>query len=202
MVLLTTGQQHVSAALAGIILATQPLWTAGMAAAAGHSLSARTLAGILAGLCGIIVLLAGGLHLIGTTWWGCLELVAAAACYAAGSIYIERVIPEIPPVVTASAAMIVSAVVLAPFAAVAGLRLPSPATAVWVILLGVAGTGGALAVFYLLIQRAGAVRANLAGYLAPAFAVLYGLAFLGEHLYPAAYAGLALILVGSYLASG
>lgn len=201
LVLLTTGQQHVSAALAGIVLATQPLWAAALPAVTGHRQRARTLTGILTGLCGIIVLFAGGLHLDATTGWGSLELLAAAACYAAGSVYIERVIPEVPPIATAAAAMIVSAVALAPFAAAAGLRIPGPETAAWVILLGVAGTGAALAAFYVLIQRAGAVRANLAGYLAPAFAVLYGLAFLGERLHPGAFAGLALILAGSYLAA-
>lgn len=201
LVLLTTGQQHVSAALAGIVLATQPLWAALLTAVTGHGLRARMLAGILTGLCGIVVLFAGGLRLDATTGWGGLELLAAAACYAAGSVYIERVIPEVPPIATAAAAMIVSAVALAPFAAAAGLRIPGPATAAWVILLGVAGTGAALAAFYVLIQRAGAVRANLAGYLAPAFAVLYGLAFLGERLHPGAFAGLALILAGSYLAA-
>jgi drug/metabolite transporter (DMT)-like permease len=133
--------------------------------------------------------------------WGALELLPAAACYAAGSVYIERVIPGVPPIATAAAAMAVSALALAPFAAATGLRFPGPSTAAWVILLGVAGTGAALAAFYLLIQRAGAERANLAGYLAPAFAVLYGLAFLGEHLRPGDFAGLALVLAGSYLAA-
>jgi len=200
LVLLTAGQQHVSAALAGIVLATQALWAAVLTAAAGGGLRARTMAGILTGLCGVIALFAAGLRLDGSTGLGGLELLAAAACYAAGSVYIERVIPEVPPVATAAAAMTVSAIALVPFAAATGLAVPGLATAVWVVVLGVAGTGAALAGFYLLIQRAGAVRANLAGYLAPAFAVLYGLAFLGEHLHPGAIAGLALILAGSYLA--
>jgi drug/metabolite transporter (DMT)-like permease len=200
LVLLTTGQQHVSAALAGIVLATQALWAAVLTAAASGGLRARTLAGILTGLCGVIALFAADLRLDGSTGLGGLELLAAAACYAAGSVYIERVIPEVPPVATAAAAMTVSAIALVPFAAATGLAIPGLATAVWVVVLGVVGTGAALAGFYLLIQRAGAVRANLAGYLAPAFAVLYGLTFLGEHLHPGAIAGLALILAGSYLA--
>jgi drug/metabolite transporter (DMT)-like permease len=201
LVLLTAGQQHVSAALAGIVLATQALWAAVLtAAASGGGLRARTLAGILTGLCGVIALFAADLRLDGSTGLGGLELLAAAACYAAGSVYIERVIPEVPPVATAAAAMTVSAIALVPFAAATGLAIPGLATAVWVVVLGVVGTGAALAGFYLLIQRAGAVRANLAGYLAPAFAVLYGLTFLGEHLHPGAIAGLALILAGSYLA--
>jgi drug/metabolite transporter (DMT)-like permease len=198
-VLLPPCHQHVSAALAGIVLATQALWAAVLTAAAG-GLRARTLAGILTGLCGVIALFAADLRLDGSTGLGGLELLAAAACYAAGSVYIERVIPEVPPVATAAAAMTVSAIALVPFAAATGLAIPGLATAVWVVVLGVAGTGAALAGFYLLIQRAGAVRANLAGYLAPAFAVLYGLTFLGEHLQPGAIAGLALILAGSYLA--
>ena len=55
--------------------------------------------------------------------------------------------------------------------------------------------------FSALIRRAGPIRANLAGYLAPAFAVAYGRAFLSEPIHALAIAGLALILIGSCIAA-
>lgn len=52
---------------------------------------------------------------------------------------------------------------------------------------------------YALVHRIGAVRANLAAYLAPGFAVAYGAVFLGERVSLKALAGLVLILTGSYI---
>ena len=200
LVLLTTGQQHVSAALAGILLATQPVWAAVLTWIFDRAVRGRELAGVAAGLGGIVVLYSRDLHFGAASGYGGLELLAAAACYAAGTVYIQRVIPAVPPLATATAAMAISAVALAPFAAVTGFPLPGPATALWLIVLAVVATGGALVLFYALIHRAGALRASLAGYLAPAFAVGYGSAFLHEQIHPQTIAGLALILAGSYLA--
>jgi len=90
---------------------------------------------------------------------------------------------------------------MAPFAAVADFPVPGPVTAIWLLVLAVAATGGALVLFYTLISRAGAIRANLAGYLAPAFAIVFGRVFLSEPIHAQAIAGLILILIGSYLAA-
>jgi drug/metabolite transporter (DMT)-like permease len=165
LVLLTTGQQHVPAALAGIVLATQPVWAAVFTWITDHTVRARELAGVLAGLAGIAVLYSRDLHLGAASGYGGLELLAAAASYAAGTVYIQRVIPDIPPLATA-ATMTVSAVALAPFAVATGIPLPAPATALALAVLAVAATGSALVLFYGLIHRVGAVRASLAGYLA------------------------------------
>jgi drug/metabolite transporter (DMT)-like permease len=168
---------------------------------AERGMSVRQLAGVLVALGGIVVLYSRDLHLGAASGWGGLELLAAAACYAAGAVYIQRVIPDVPPLATAAAAMTVSAIAMIPFAVTAGFPVPDLATALWLIVLAVAATGGALVLFYALIRSAGAVRANLAGYLAPVFAVAYGSVFLGEAVHYQDVAGLALILAGSFLAA-
>jgi drug/metabolite transporter (DMT)-like permease len=201
LVLLTTGQQHVSAALAGILLATQPVWAVVLTWIAEHALRVRELAGVLIALGGIAVLYSGDLHLGAASGRGGLELLAAAACYAAGTVYIQRIIPDIPPLAIATAAMTISALAMIPFAAATGFPVPDPVTAIWLVVLAIGATGGALVLFYALIRRVGAIRANLAGYLAPAFAVAYGRAFLSEPIHTLTIAGLALILIGSYLAA-
>jgi drug/metabolite transporter (DMT)-like permease len=68
------------------------------------------------------------------------------------------------------------------------------------VVLGTIATGGALVLFYSLIGRVGAVRANLAAYLAPGFALLYEVP-LGHLPTPTALAGLTLILGGSATAA-
>jgi drug/metabolite transporter (DMT)-like permease len=201
LVLLTTGQQHVSAALAGILLATQPVWAGVLSWITGCAIRFRELTGIMIGLGGIVVLYSHDLHFGAASGRGGLELLAAAACYAAGAVYIQRVIPDVPPLATATAAMTISAIALAPFAAATGFPIPGAVTTVSLVILAVVATGGALVLFYTLIHRAGAVRANLAGYLAPAFAICYGYTFLGEPIHLQTLAALALILAGSYLAA-
>jgi drug/metabolite transporter (DMT)-like permease len=200
LVLLTTGQHHVSAALAGILLSTQPVWAVALTWISEHGISVRQLAGVLVALAGVVVLYSRDLHFGAASGWAGLELLAAAVCYAAGAVYIQRVIPDIPPLAIATTAMTISAIVMIPFAVAAGFPLPDPITAIWLVVLAVAATGGALVLFYALIRSAGAVRANLAGYLAPVFAIAYGV-FLGETIHVQEIAGLALILAGSFLAA-
>lgn len=202
LVLLTSGQQHVSAGLAGIMVASQPVWAAVFAAVVDRTIHVRQFAGVLVGLAGVSLTFVRDLGIGGTSGWGGAALLAAAIFFAVGAVWIERVIPDVPPAATATAAMTISALALAPFAAAAPPRALDVPTLGWLVVLGLVATGGALVLFYWLIQRVGVVRANLAGYLAPAFAVVYGVTLLGEAASSEAIAGLVLIMVGSYIAAG
>lgn len=199
LVLFTTGQRYISAGLAGILVASQPVWAAIMTAIVDRTSHPRQFAGVLIGLCGVAMLFLQDIHIGGTSGWAAAQLLAAAVFFAAGAIWTERVIPDVPPLATATAAMTISAIALAPFAAMTTWRTPHPSTLVWLVILGVATTGGALVLFYALVHRIGAVRANLAAYLSPGFAVAYGAVSLGERVSLKALAGLVLILTGSYI---
>jgi drug/metabolite transporter (DMT)-like permease len=199
LVLLTVGQQHVSAGLAGILVASQPVWAAVLTTVLDRRVHLRQFAGVLIGLCGVALLFLRNLDLRSASGWGGLALLAAAVFYAAGTVHIQRAIPDVPPLGAATAAMTVSALALTPFASLTDLRIPDLVTLGWLIALGVGATGGALVLFYALIHRVGAVRANLAGYLAPGFAVGYGAALLGERITIEGVAGLVVILAGSYI---
>jgi drug/metabolite transporter (DMT)-like permease len=67
--------------------------------------------------------------------------------------------------------------------------------------LGIVGTGIAFAIFYELMTTVGPARTFIVTYLAPAFAVVYGVALLDEGLTAFTIAGLVLIVGGSYLAA-
>jgi drug/metabolite transporter (DMT)-like permease len=67
--------------------------------------------------------------------------------------------------------------------------------------LGVFGTGIAFVFFYDLLGTIGPARASLVAYIAPGFAVVYGVVLLGEAVTVTTILGLALILLGSYLAA-
>jgi drug/metabolite transporter (DMT)-like permease len=104
------------------------------------------------------------------------------------------------PLGISAATLAIATVLLAPGAATS---LPVRATpTAWAALaaLGVLCTAAAFALYYQLIAEAGATRAALSVYLAPIFSVLTGVLVLGEAVTASAFAGLALILTGSWLA--
>ncbi len=191
LVLLTAGQRHVSAAVAGIVLASQPVWAVVFTGMLDRRVQPVSALGVLLGLAGVGLLFVGDRGGEGTTFFGGVVLVGAAACFAAGAVFIERVIPDVPPLGLAAAAMAVTTVALVPFVLGAGAALPSGGTLGWLVVLGVVATGGALVLLYRLIVDVGAVRANLAGYLAPGFAVVFGVLLLDESVGPLDMAGLA-----------
>jgi drug/metabolite transporter (DMT)-like permease len=79
---------------------------------------------------------------------------------------------------------------------------PSTDALLSVIGLGVACSAIAFVCFFALIAEAGPSRATIITYVNPVVAVALGVALLDERLGPGAIAGLALILVGSWLATG
>jgi drug/metabolite transporter (DMT)-like permease len=97
--------------------------------------------------------------------------------------------------------MSASAVYLAPAAL---LSFPGHApgldTAGALMVLGFGGSGIAFVLFYTLISDAGPARAALVTYVAPAFAVVYGVSLLDESFTLGTAAGLALIVAGSWIA--
>ena len=67
--------------------------------------------------------------------------------------------------------------------------------------LGALGTGLAIVLMATLAGRVGAPRASIAIYFLPVVAVVLGVVVLGETVAPVALAGVALVLVGAWMAS-
>jgi drug/metabolite transporter (DMT)-like permease len=88
----------------------------------------------------------------------------------------------------------------------AALSLPADApsgdAAGSVLILGVCCTALAYWLFYGLVAEVGPGRAAVITYVAPAVAVLAGVALLGESLDALGVAGLLLVLAGSWLSTG
>jgi drug/metabolite transporter (DMT)-like permease len=196
--LLTLAQRDVASSLAGILVATTPLFVGALAAALDprERPSARGWTGLLLGFAGVVALL--GLQLSGELAAAGMLLVVALG-YAVATLLVRR-LEDVPPLTISAAALTIAAVLLAPGAAAS---LPTAATGpAWAAMaaLGVLCTGVAFALYYVLIAGVGATRAALSVYLAPIVSVLTGAAFLGEALTAGVLAGLVLILAGSWLA--
>jgi drug/metabolite transporter (DMT)-like permease len=202
--LITFGENHVPTALAGILVATAPLFIALIAAKVDPDERARGwgLAGVLLGMAGVVLLFGVDLSGDAETLVGGLMVVGAGACYAVAVLIAKRGFTGVPPVGVAASNLLIGGVLWLPFA-LAALPTHGPgADAVLSMLaLSVGGTGIAFLLFYTSIAAVGPAKASIVSYVAPAFAVVYGVVLLGEDLTVGTVGGLALILAGSWLAA-
>ncbi len=202
--LIAEGEEEISSGLAGVLVASTPLFTALLAIRFDHeerSHGAR-MWGVVAGLVGVGVLL--GVDLSGTSAeaLGGAAILLASLGYAVGAFIAKHGLAGAPPTGVAAWVMVASTLLLAPAAlATAPADAPGAGPVAAVVALGVLGTGVAFAIFYDLMARVGPARTFVVTYLAPAFAVGYGALLLDEAITASTLAGLALIVGGSYLAA-
>jgi drug/metabolite transporter (DMT)-like permease len=197
-------QRDVDSGLAGILVASTPLWTALLAVRFDHEERSRgwNLVGIAAGIAGVALLLGAQLDDSLDTMLGALMLLLAGLGYAAGGFLAKHSVPGIVPLGVLTAAMLAASLVLAPLALA---TLPSEAPRAGPVLAAVAlgGVAGGLGwfLYYTILARAGAASAAITLYFVPVFAVFYGAVLLGEPLTIASLAGLVLVVAGSALAA-
>lgn len=199
--LFAVAEQRVDSAVAGVLNATTPLFTAVVAASAGlERVNGRKLAGLVLGFIGVLLVFAPWQSGSQMMSWSGLACLGAAACYALGYVYTARFISNrgLSPLPLAAGQMISASVlslVLIPL-----LGWPAP---VWrtdaviaTVVLGALGTGIAIVINYRLIANTGASGAALVTYLIPVVAVTVGAVTLGERITPNILIGAAIVLLG------
>ncbi|HWH95925.1 MAG TPA: DMT family transporter [Baekduia sp.] len=202
--LITFGEKHVPSALAGILVATAPLFVAVLATKFDPAERAHGwgLFGVVLGMVGVVLLFGVDLSGDGETLLGGLMIVAAGACYAVAVLIAKRGFTGVAPVGVAASNLVISAVAWLPLALVSlPTRAPGAEAVLSMLALGAGGTGLAFLFFYTSIAEVGPARASVVAYVAPAFAVVYGVVLLDERLTLGTIGGLLLILAGSWLAA-
>jgi drug/metabolite transporter (DMT)-like permease len=203
-VLISAGEEEISSSLAGILVASAPLFTALLAVWVDREERSQglRLGGVLVGFGGVALLLGLDLGGSGSALLGGLAVVLASLGYAIGGFLVKHRLTGMAPVGMSAAVMVASSIFLLPPALLtAPGAAPGLGPAAAVVVLGVLGTGIAFVIFYELIASIGPARSFLVTYIAPGFAVVYGAVFLSEAVTIATVAGLALILAGSWLAA-
>jgi drug/metabolite transporter (DMT)-like permease len=202
--LITFGENHVPSALAGILVASAPLFVAILAVRLDPEERSRGwgLVGVVLGMAGVVLLFGVDLSGDAQTLVGGLMILGAGLSYAFAVLIVKRGFTGVPPVGVAASTMVLSAVAWLPVAlASLPTHAPGADATLSLLALGAGGTGIAFLFFYRSIAEVGPARASVVAYVAPAFAVIYGVTLLGESLTIGTIAGLALILAGSWLAA-
>jgi drug/metabolite transporter (DMT)-like permease len=200
--LLSEAETRLSSSLSGLLIASVPILVAvfGRLTGGQDRLTAVRWTGLLIGLGGVALLVAGGGAHGGAG--SVAEVLLVAVCYAIGPLIAARKLSELPPLGMTSACLAFAAVVYAPIAAV---TWPSaePAPKVIAALCGLAVLCTAIAFlgFFALIAEVGPARASVITYVNPAVAVALGILVLGEHLTTTMAIAFVAILGGSVLAT-
>jgi drug/metabolite transporter (DMT)-like permease len=202
--LISVAEQWVSSSLAGILIATVPMMVILLSPLFGvrERLSVRRLCGLVIGLVGVVTLL--GLDAVDGVlgWVGVACIVLATLGYAIATLIVQRHLAGADELGAVATSLGIATIVLLPTTLWSlPARVPSLLVLTSLVVLGVVCSALALWLFVYLIAQIGAARAAVITYVNPAVAALLGVMVLHEPFGPGAVLGLALILLGSWLAT-
>jgi drug/metabolite transporter (DMT)-like permease len=205
--LLTEAERHVPSGLAGLMIATVPIFGMLIAYFFQGDKSVRhpkTLAGLAIGFAGVVLLV--GIDSLTGTFEPIylLMLVLSALGYAVAPAIANAKLKDVPTVGVIGLSLTMVAV----FYAVPALNAlpgeiaagPSWTSVGSLIGLGVISSALAFVLFFELVKEVGSARATLVTYPNTAWALLLGIVFLHEPITIGLLTGLPLVALGSYLA--
>jgi len=129
-------------------------------------------------------------------------MLLASLGYALGPLIIQRHLGGLDAIGPLAASLLIASIVSSiPALLALPAEVPTMRVLASIGVLGIVCTAVAMLLMYFLVGHAGASRAALITYLNPAVATLLGVWLLDEHLGAGGITGLALILMGSWLAS-
>jgi drug/metabolite transporter (DMT)-like permease len=201
-VLLGSAEQRLSSSLTGLLIASTPLIGTVFAVATGGTdrLGRTGVMGLLVGLAGVLAIVGGDFAT--TDALAVVQVLLVAVCYAIGPAILARRLGGVPSLGIMALSLAGSALLYAPVAVVQWPAAPlSTNVIVSVVVLGTICTAAAFILFAALIGEIGPVRATVITYINPAVAAILGVAVLQETFTAAMGVGLALVILGSALAT-
>jgi drug/metabolite transporter (DMT)-like permease len=202
--LITKAETKLSSGLAGLLVATVPIWATIFASINGDKSvwHHKRMIGMIVGFIGLIAVV-GIESLTGKTSLSAILFVLVASIgYGLAPNMITKKLPHVSGLAINALAMSMAAIVYAPFGISQWPKVhTSTSSTLSVIALGIFPTAMAFVVFFNVMKEIGPARASLVTYLNTAFAVLLGVLILSEPLTLGIVVGLPLVLIGSYLAS-
>jgi drug/metabolite transporter (DMT)-like permease len=205
--LFAIAETKVSSSICSILNSLTPLNTLILGAIVfGLNFRRNQIFGIIIGLIGTAVLIFNGkAQGVSEDYSYSVFVLIATVCYATNVNLVKRYLSDVKPLSITTGnflVMLVPAILILCFTDF-GSKMNLPATQhamLFVMVLGIVGTGVANVIFYKLIQISSPIFASSVTYLIPIVACLWGL-FDNEMLTPLQLFGAFIILIGVYLAN-
>lgn len=224
--LILIGQPHLGAGEAATLIATVPFFTAFMAyfVARDEKVGLVKIIGMVIGFIGVVLVMGPRLSMnpaAQTIFVAQMVMLLAACSYGGGNIfgrYFSRA--GIPPLIAAtgqitSSWLLLTPLIVVPYVLGGFVTLPllweplrwAPMAVEswhWVLLIGYGTLSTAIPsiLFFLLLDRVGAVSTSLVGLMIPVMTVLIGFIFLGERLIEAQIGGMVVLGIGLIIFDG
>lgn len=203
-ILIGTAEQKISSGLAGLLIASVPIWATIFASMRGDKTvwHHTRLLGIVVGFVGLIAVV-GFESIKGSSDPISIAMVLVAAIgYSYAVMMVQGALPHVSGIAINAVAMAITAIFYLPLTVIQWPTHQISSNAINAIIgLGVLSTGAAFVAFFTLSAIIGVARGSLVTYLNTAFAVVLGVIILDEPFTTGMALGLPLVLIGSYFAS-
>lgn len=203
-ILLTNAEKSISSGLAGLLIATVPIFATVFTSLRGdHSVwQPKRVLGLVVGFIGIIALV-GIESLRGTSSPKAISMVVlAAVMYSYAVLMITSNLPNDDAIAINGLAMAITFIFYLPIAIAMWPHNAVSAHAIEALIaLGIFSTAIAFILYFTVIVEIGPARGSLVTYVNTAVAVVLGVIILNEPITLGIIVGLPLVLIGSYLAS-
>jgi drug/metabolite transporter (DMT)-like permease len=190
---------YLGAGFASVLNATAPMF----AALVGFywlkdKLNLLAVVGLFIGFIGVLLLsLARENANFATSVLPILAALCATLLYGVAACLTKRYLQGVNSLAIATGSQCFAVLLLAPLSLFYWpASMPSIQSWWQVLALGVVCTAIAYILYFRLIANVGAAKAITVAYLVPVFGIVWGMAFLNEHLTPGMWLGAALVLVG------
>jgi drug/metabolite transporter (DMT)-like permease len=199
--LIAWGERSVDAGLATVLNSTAPIFTFLLTASVTQHepATARKLLGVASGIVGVCLIVGvEALSGLAEQLLAPIAIVAATVCYAGAAIF-GKTFKELDPMLPAAGSLICGAAILCPASLVIDqpwTLTPSRESVLALIGLSVFSTALALVIYFRLVRTLGSLGVTSQAYLRVPIGVAMGITFLGERLTPAAWIGLACVVIG------
>ena len=204
-ILITNAEKQISSGLAGLLIATVPIWSTIFASISGDKTvwHSKRLVGMLVGFVGLIGLV-GYESIIGSSDpLSIAMMLIAAISYSYAVNMISQKLPDVSGIAINGLAMVFTSIAYAPLMIVQfpEVSAVSKESAASLLALGVFSTALAFISFFIVLKEIGPARASIGTYVNTAVAVVLGVMILSEPLTIGIIIGLPLVMIGSFLAS-
>lgn len=207
--LVVWGQSRATGGMAAILNATAPVMGLFLAhvLTRDEKLSANRLAGVLAGLTGVAILVGADMTLgSGLDILARLALLGAPLCYVVANIVARTKLSAHHPFVIAAMQMLCSMLISMPLLLILdppwNHPLPSGRTLAAIAGMGILGSGLSALCHFTVLRRAGVTNASLVTLIMPLTPIVLGGVFLGETLSARDIAGALVIATALILIDG
>lgn len=204
-ILITNAEKKISSGLAGLLIATVPIWSTLFASINGDKTvwHSKRIVGLSVGFVGLIGLV-GYESILGTSDpLSIAMMLVAAISYAYAVQMITQKLPDVSGIAINGLAMVFTALTYAPLmiSQFPATNTVSAEAAISLVTLGVFSTALAFISFFIVLKEIGPARSSIVTYINTAVAVVLGVLILSEPLTLGIIIGLPLVMFGSFLAS-